>query len=511
MIDVSPSIFSLKNIYQAYKSCRTGKREAVNTRDFEVNLYAHLRDIHSQIQTEQYQPSRSVCFYVTKPKLREIFAADFKDRVVHRLLVDALEPFYEKKFIFDSYACRKNKGTHAAVQRLKAFLQKITKGGRGQGFFLQLDIKGFFMEIQKQILINILQKNIKPGKIMTLCQAVIQHNPTDNYIVKGRMPERGILPPHKTLFHTDRDRGIPIGNLTSQFFANIYLNELDQYIKRGLGVRYYLRYVDDFILLDQEPDQLLRWRGLVIDYLSNHLSLQLKDSTVMPKSVYHGIDFLGYIIRPRCTLIRRRVVQSARKALSQSLPVEPQSGHFMSKELQELSLLRFHRTVYHGDWKTWRALQSRMNSFFAHFLHGDSFRLRQSMEKKINQFRGSVSVEKKYIRLRPASLQYFSSLKQQVYYFLRLFPHYLLIVKVGRVWEIYGERADDLGKIAKIKSCMRNNGMKTYSTRSARPDLWIKLAHQWLLPYLIIKQTDEISDRVKVRFPIFRGDFVLEG
>ncbi len=507
MIDVSPSIFSLENIYQSYLRCRKGKRQALNTREFEVDMYANVCHIYSQIQTDTYSPSRSVCFYVSKPKLREIFAADFKDRVVHRLIVDALEPYYEKKFISDSFACRKNKGTHAAVQRLNSFLQKITKGGRGQGYFLQLDIKGFFMEIQKEILMKILTKNIPKGKVLSLCKTIIEHNPTDNYIVKGTIPPPGILPPHKTLFHSDRDRGIPIGNLTSQFFANIYLNELDQYIKRGLGVRYYLRYVDDFILLDHDPARLLKWQEDIIIYLRDHLSLHLKDPGVSPKSVYKGIDFLGYFIKPRYTLIRRRVVQSAWKALQESIPSKPQTR--ISNNTKELSLLRFHRTIYHDDWQKWYTAQSRINSYFAHFLHGDSYRLRQSMEAKINQFSGSVIVQNDFIRLRPARPEYFISMKQQIYYFLREFPHYLLIVKVGRLWEIYGERADDFGKMVKIKPCIRNNGMRTYGMRGHRPDAWIKIAHQLLLPYLILKQDIKTGVKVKVRFPIFRGQWEL--
>ncbi len=242
MISVCQNVFTVDNLHKAYLTCRKGKRGAIHTRGFETKLFQELQGLSDSLVNGSYRPSRSVCFYVTKPKLREIFAANFRDRVVHRLLVDILEPVYEKKFIYDSYACRVDKGTHKAVGRVKDFVSRGTKKSKSHFYYLQLDIKGFFMEIHKPTLLNVLSKTISKGTLYDLCSVIVNHNPAKHFIYKGKIPKKGLLPPHKTLFHEDTEKGIPIGNLTSQFFANIYLNELDQYCKRSLGVTYYELY-----------------------------------------------------------------------------------------------------------------------------------------------------------------------------------------------------------------------------------------------------------------------------
>ena len=236
VISLPPDAYSVDSLYKAYMRCRKGKRGFLNTRGFESNLFNELASLSELLTARTYAPSRSVLFYVEKPKLREVFAADFRDRVVHRLLVDLLEPHYEKAFISDSYACRKEKGTHAAVARLNRMIWSGSDQARGPFFFLQLDIKGFFMEIHKDVLLAILKKRVSPD-LFWLVQILVEHNPSENFVLRGSRPAAGVLPPHKTLFHSDSRRGIPIGNLTSQFFANVYLNELDQFIKRKLGVK----------------------------------------------------------------------------------------------------------------------------------------------------------------------------------------------------------------------------------------------------------------------------------
>ncbi|HMY32878.1 MAG TPA: reverse transcriptase/maturase family protein, partial [Leptospiraceae bacterium] len=290
MISSPSNFFSVENLHKAYLKCRKGKRGKIHTRGFEIELYQRLNELSLSLQKQSYKPSRSVCFYVSKPKLREIFAADFGDRVVHRLLIDLIEPYYEKKFITDSFACRKEKGTHRAVLRLKEFIRIGTNHSKKPLYYLQLDIKGFFMEIDKRILCSIIEPEIDQT-LQWLCKTIICHNPTKKFIYRGKVVKKGILPPHKTLFHEDENKGIPIGNLTSQFFANVYLNELDQFIKRGLGIKYYIRYVDDFLILHENPEKLMHWKEKIIQYLYQKLKLTLKDD-VMPLSVYKGIDFL---------------------------------------------------------------------------------------------------------------------------------------------------------------------------------------------------------------------------
>lgn len=250
---------SFVNVHRQYLACRKNKRNTANALKFEANQEAELLKLHHELQTKTYEPGRSVCFYATKPKLREIFAADFRDRIVHHILVAHLEQYFEPKFIFDSYACRKAKGIHAGVKRLQTFSRQITQNNQGQGYYLQLDVHNFFMSIDKNILYQQLSKCLQGDEnAHWLCRLSVYHDCRSDYLLKGNTALQQAMPPHKTLFHCAYDVGLPIGNLNSQFFANVYLNALDQFVKHTLKCRYYLRYCDDFILLADNEAQLLR-------------------------------------------------------------------------------------------------------------------------------------------------------------------------------------------------------------------------------------------------------------
>ena len=229
--------FSLENIYRQYLHCRKNKRNTINALRFEYNLEENLAKLHEELVAQTYSPSRSVCFILKQPKLREIFAADFRDRVVHHILVGYLEKFWEPIFIYDSFACRREKGTQRAVKRLQTFTRKISRNGKKRAYFIQLDIQGFFLHINKEVLYQMIAKRISDEKILWLARKVIFHDCTRNVIIKGDRELFKKIPPHKTLFGTKNERGLPIGNLSSQFFANVYLNELDQYVKHHLKAR----------------------------------------------------------------------------------------------------------------------------------------------------------------------------------------------------------------------------------------------------------------------------------
>ena len=193
-----------------------------------------------------YEPNRSVCFFVRRPKLREVFAANFRDRVVHHVLVGHLEKTWEPIFIHDSYACRKGKGVHAGVARLQSFLRRATANGTREAFYLQLDIRNYFMSIDKQRLFAMLDAKLRPAKpdddaAHWWCHKLVFHDCTVNPVMKGDPQLADKLPPHKTLFHAPPGKGLPIGNLNSQFFANVYLNALDQFVKHGLEDREFKR------------------------------------------------------------------------------------------------------------------------------------------------------------------------------------------------------------------------------------------------------------------------------
>jgi len=303
------------NIYRQYLNCRKNKRNTINALKFEIRAEENLLKLQEELQKKTYYPSRSVCFVVNRPKPREIFAADFKDRVVHHILVDYLEKIWEKIFICDSYACRKDKGTHKGVKRLQSFMRRITKNGSRRAYYMQLDIRSFFVNIDKGILFNLITKRVKNEDILWLARTVIFHDCTKDYIFKGDRSVLKKIPSHKSLFEQENKRGLPIGNLTSQFFANVYLNELDQFVKHNLKVKYYIRYADDFILLSDKKEELAGWTEKIETFLKNRLNLTLHPKRRKLQPISNGIDFLGYIVRRNYILVRRRVINNMKTKL----------------------------------------------------------------------------------------------------------------------------------------------------------------------------------------------------
>lgn len=230
--------------------------------------------LHEELESRTYHPSRSVCFLLKQPKFREIFAADFRDRVVHHVLVSA--------------ACRKGKGTHRAVQRLQTFMRRVTHNGTRPGYVLPLDIQGFFFHIDKAILFQMLAKRIPDEQLLWLARTVIFHDCTQAVVFKGNRALWRHIPPHKTLFGTENRRGLPIGNLSSQFFFNVYLSELDQFAKHQLKVKHYLRYSDDCVLVHEDPAQLLAWREAMAEFLRKQLRFRLTNPLAQPRLISNG-------------------------------------------------------------------------------------------------------------------------------------------------------------------------------------------------------------------------------
>ena len=339
---MNANILSPENIFKAYIDCRKRKRSTVNAQKFERNLCTNIVSLTKSLQSGDYEPGKSICFVVRNPKPREVFAADFKDRIVHHLVVRFLERHWEKVFIHDSYACRKNKGTLAAVERVAHNMRSITQNGKKRAYFMQLDIKNFFMSIDREILWKLLEKGLKKQlgirknaensiqmtifdldsaekeqnfeQISKILHTLLFHEPTKDYINKSTKREWSWVPPEKSLFNAVDGKGLPIGNLTSQFFANVYLNELDQFIKHVLKIKYYVRYVDDFVIMHEDKEQLRTWLSKIKEFLLEKLGVMLKNEVkVAPLS--NGINFLGYVQHIFYRLVRRRVVNNFRNKL----------------------------------------------------------------------------------------------------------------------------------------------------------------------------------------------------
>lgn len=432
-------MFSFDQIYRAYRDCRKNKR---NTRDaliFECNQEENIIQLVDALNDRSYQPVTSACFYIEKPKPREIFAADFKDRVVHHLIYNELSPIWEKIFIYHSFACRPEKGTHKAAQLLQAALKKITRNGKKPAHYLSMDIRNYFMSINKPILFQLLKKKCPNEDLEWLLQRVIFHDPTENYEMRSSKRLQQKVPQQKSLFHAMEDCGLPIGNLTSQFFANIYLNALDQYVKHVLKCRFYFRYVDNFMLLSKYQDQLLQWQSRIVQFLDDKLLLTLNEKQTKLGSIFNGADFVGFIVRPHYKLVRRHVVGNCKARLKkfQTLLQEKHDRHFAGDG-------HVLKVTWSYDLKLLEKLFATVNSYLGHFHHAQT----RNLIKKIlldfpflNHY-FYPSYHKLTRKYRCPS--YVQTLKQQVYYYTKLFPGSLLLVQVGCYYEAYNQQAEQL-------------------------------------------------------------------
>jgi len=207
---------SFANVYQQYLLCRKNKRNTVNALRFEVVQEQELLRLTDELQNRTYTPSRSVCFFASRPKLREIFAADFRDRIVHHILVDYLEQIFEPIFIEQSFACRKGKGVHAGVKTLQKYCRKVSCNGSKPAYFMQLDIANYFMSIDKTILFSLLNKHVNDANALWLTKLLVFHDCTENFTLKGNLELLKAIPAHKTLINTPDGKGLPIGNLNSK-------------------------------------------------------------------------------------------------------------------------------------------------------------------------------------------------------------------------------------------------------------------------------------------------------
>lgn len=280
---------SFENLYSAYLKARKSKRYKEYVLDFSWNVEKELIKLQGELLNKTYKHGEYYEFTLYDAKKREIKAAPFRDRVVHHALCNIIEPLFDKGFIYDSYACRKEKGTHKAVKRLDKFIQSTEeKWGKENVYCLKCDISKYFDSIDHDILFNLIKKRIKDSDTLWLIREII-----DSSFVHDFKP---------------RKTGIPIGNLTSQLFANLYLNELDIFVKHVLRERYYLRYMDDFLILANEKKKLHKEEILLRNFVKDNLQLELHPSKVSLSPVPKGIYFLGYQIFREYKRLRKSTV-----------------------------------------------------------------------------------------------------------------------------------------------------------------------------------------------------------
>ena len=250
--------------------------------EFEFDIEDSIFQLHNLLRQREWVPEEYEDFFVRDPKLRHIHKATIRDRLLHQALFRVLYPEFDKHFIYDSYSCREYKGTHRGVLRLDSFIKKASLNYSIPTFALKCDIRKFFDNISHTILFQLIKKKIRDVDTLDLVSMIIKS------------------------FETKAGTGLPLGNVTSQLFANIYLNELDQYIKHTLKVKYYIRYCDDFVILENDSAILENYIKEIGIFLQDKLLLKLHPNKVIICKISQGIDFLGYVIFPHYILLRKK-------------------------------------------------------------------------------------------------------------------------------------------------------------------------------------------------------------
>ena len=281
-----PQVIEFSNLIIAANKALKGKKTRMRVAHFYFHWEKELLTLQNEVLEGTYKPNHYFLFEIFDPKKRTICASDFKDRVLHHAICKVLEPFLERKAIFDSYACRSGKGLHAAIKRCQEFV------GHNE-YYLKCDISRFFESIDHQILKKILYGILKDKQLLKLLDVIIDHE------VPGNLP----------------GKGLPIGNLTSQYFANLYLGKMDHFLKDHLGHKSYLRYMDDFILFAPDKQILKNRLHQIHEFLDSHLQLNLKTNAIHLAPVSEGVPYLGLrvfknlirIQRPNLVRLRRRI------------------------------------------------------------------------------------------------------------------------------------------------------------------------------------------------------------
>ena len=264
-------ICSYINLELAFKMARKGKTQKEYVIEFEKNLKENLLQLRAELLFHIYKPEPLKTFILKDPKTRRISKANFRDRVVHHALFNIIEPIFDRRFIYDSYANRKGKGALKAIERFDSFKRKVSKNNTSSCFVLKADIKHYFDEVNHEILINIIRKKVNDGGAIWLITRILS-----NYSLE------------------QNGKSMPLGNLTSQFFANVYLNELDQFVKHKLRAKYYIRYVDDFVILEYDKEKLEFYKEQIDEFLKNKLKLQLHKDKSQIHKLGESINFLGF-------------------------------------------------------------------------------------------------------------------------------------------------------------------------------------------------------------------------
>ena len=283
-------IISVENLLAAWKEFVRGKRKKRDVQEFQYRLMDNILKLHRELEGGTYRHGGYQAFKISDPKPRDIHKATVRDRLLHHALYRILYPFFDRTFISDSYSCRKEKGTHRAMNRFRAFAYKVSRNHTRTCWVLKCDIRKFFASIDQKVLLEIVRRYIPDTRINTLIAEIVG-----------------------SFNSMDKRKGLPLGNLTSQLLVNVYMNEFDQFVKHTLKVKYYVRYADDFVILSHDKGLLAEIVRYIAVFLRERLRLTLHPDKVSIRTVPSGVDFLGWIHFPDYRVLRtttkRRMMQ----------------------------------------------------------------------------------------------------------------------------------------------------------------------------------------------------------
>lgn len=322
------NITSQKTLFTAWEEFRKGKQARKDVQEFERRLEQNLFALHRELVAGTYRHKPYSAFTICDPKQRRIHKASVQDRILHHAVFSVLNPVFESTFIAHSFSCRKGKGTHRAINALDRMLRSVSRNGTRPCFVLKCDVHQFFASMDHDTLLHIIERRVKDEKTIALLREII-----GSFVAKD-----------PNLFGKT---GIPIGNLTSQLFANVYLNEFDQFIKQRLKIKHYIRYTDDFVVVADNRAELELYLAPIRSFLKDNLHLSLHPHKVTIRKYKQGIDFLGYVLLPHHRMLRTKTKRRMMRKLMERID-NCRAGH-ISPESVEQSLQSYLGLLSHAN------------------------------------------------------------------------------------------------------------------------------------------------------------------
>lgn len=368
----------LNDLFKAYFDTRKHKRNTLSQLNFEFDYERNLIELCRLIDTRSYHPDPAICFIATEPVKREIFASAFSHCVVCRLLYNYIAPVFEPRMIHDSYSCRVGKGIFVGIERLEHHMRSCTRNYTCRAHVLKLDLRGYFVSIDKQILHGVLSHGLdiywnRPSDdgrtwgqrldrelIDYLIDVILFRNPVSDCMVLGRTADWEGFPPSKSLFNAPADVGLAIGDITSQLFSNIFMDRFDQFVKRQLKCRHYGRYVDDFYIIHRSRSYLESLIERIKAFLETELHLMLHPDKIILQPYSYGVPFLGAYVKPFCRYPTKDSVARFRRKIK-ALEMECRTKAPSHDRLLQIRAVLNAYCGHFGHFKAFRILQTQFS------------------------------------------------------------------------------------------------------------------------------------------------------